>query len=218
MDRRKFLKGGLACAIGGQVGVFDAKAYQNCVPAPNFTGQLCEVGVPPPVLVTALDIQQATMWCWAASISMIFSYYGVPVSQQRIVTEAFGSPYNLPANGTLISAQLSRIWLDDNGNRFSAHLEGVYDADVNMFGITNSMIVAALRSEQPLIMGNVSHAMVLVSAAYVPTAPQPTVVNVGLLDPFPGIGRRGPQSPAEMTPMHMGGALRYLALPRIQRL
>jgi hypothetical protein len=156
------------------------------------------------------------MWCWAASISMIFSYYGFSVSQQRIVTEAFGSPYNLPANGTLISKQLSRVWVDDYANRFSAHLEGVYDADVNMFGITNSMIVAALAAEQPLLIGNVSHAMVLVSAAYQPSTPQPMIMNIGLLDPL--LGPRGPSSPAEMLPMHMGGGLRYLALPRIQKL
>ncbi|WP_085780275.1 papain-like cysteine protease family protein [Rhizobium sp. NXC14] len=216
MDRRTFVKGGLACLVGGHLDVPAARAYQQCVGAPNFTGQLCEAGIAPPAFVHTYHNQTSSMWCWAASISMIFSYYGYSVSQQRIVSEAFGSPLNLPANGTLISAQLSKEWTDDDGRTFSAELEGVYDVDTGTLGITNSMIVDALSSERPLLMGNVSHAMVLVSAAYMPTSPEPTVVNVGLLDPYPGMGARGAQGPAEMVPMHMGGALRYLALPRIE--
>jgi len=216
MDRRKFLSGSLGCLVGGLVGAPGARSYQQCVVAPNFTGQLCEAGIAPPDFVPAYRRQTSSMWCWAASISMIFSYYGFSVSQPRIVSEAFGSQQNLPANGTLISAQLSKEWTDDNGRTFTAELEGVYDVDTGTLGITNSMIIDALSSERPLLMGNISHAMVLVSAAYVPTSPEPTVVNVGLLDPYPGMGARGAQSAAEIIPMHMGGALRYLALPRIE--
>ncbi|HEY0896638.1 MAG TPA: papain-like cysteine protease family protein, partial [Sphingobacteriaceae bacterium] len=33
--------------------------------------------------------QRNTEWCWAASIQMLFNYYGVDISQEQIVARSF---------------------------------------------------------------------------------------------------------------------------------
>src|ERR1700693_1072082 len=40
--------------------------------------------------VTAFQTQQQSEWCWAASISMIWAFYGHPVSQAEIVDSVYG--------------------------------------------------------------------------------------------------------------------------------
>lgn len=179
-------------------------------------GQMCEAGVNIQQMVSAYDPQHMQQWCWAASIEMIFGFYGYRVPQQAIVQATYGSVVNMPAvTGYVISRNLNRDWIDQSGRRFRVQIEGLFDVDAQIMGLNNLQIVSALAGNRPLLMGNTSHAMVLFSAAYVPPA---NIVNIGLADPWPGIGFRGPQSPAEMVPMHMGGALRYLCLPRITQI
>ena len=67
---------------------------------------------------TAHMSQRMSQWCWAASISMVFSYLGHPVSQPRIVAEVYGSLLNIPQPGYLLAQQLNRSWLDDWGRPF----------------------------------------------------------------------------------------------------
>ena len=84
-------------------------------------------------------------WCWAASMSMIFAYYGHSVSQERIVQEAFGSIQNMPGTPPEILAGLNRVWLDDDHHEFEVHGDE----------ISANVVTAAqdLNQDHPLLIG-----------------------------------------------------------------
>lgn len=127
-------------------------------PAPGI--QLCEAGIQSAILdVTASDRQQASEWCWAASISAVFHYYGHPVSQARIVREAFGKIVNMPGSPQAILASLNRVWVDDNGQSFRA------TGDSRSANIVTA--AQDLANDMPLIIGSRGHAMVLTDLVYV---------------------------------------------------
>ena len=163
----------------------------------------------------AFQTQQASQWCWAASIAMIFSYYGHPVSQERIVTEVYGSAVNMPAQaGVQMAQQLNREWVDDDGMHFSSHLTGAYDAGAGVYNLTNAKIVSELDAERPLLYGNYHHAMVLTAVQYYKTIDGPYIVAAGVFDPWPGSGAH-PLTQAELVAAHVGGEMMFLATATI---
>jgi hypothetical protein len=131
-----------------------------CTPFNQFGVQGCEAGIDSSLFsVKAFDTQHATEWCWAASIEMVFAYYGFRVPQDRIVKETWGEIVNLPAMSPFqILNDLNREWVDDNGKAFRA------------FGTTYTAnpITAAqdLAADMPLIIGTLGHAMVLTALVY----------------------------------------------------
>jgi hypothetical protein len=142
-----------------------APAAVNCGPfAPTAYGpvQTCDAGIPSQLLdITAQDepnVQLQSQWCWAASISGIFAYYKHPVSQARIVQEAYGSVVNMPGTPRAIMASLNRPWVDDAGRPFRVSAD-LYSAN---------WITAAqdLARGQPLIVGSLGHAMVVSATEY----------------------------------------------------
>ena len=208
MNRRQLLTGLTIAVTGLPLKVF---AYQQCNPA-----GVCEVGISMQRLHQTYADQEMSQWCWAASIQMIFSYYGYYVSQEEIVFRAYGTIDNIPAlSGAVISQALTRRWIDQNGNRFDVRLLAAYDADAGVNAINNQLILQSLAEERPLVFGNISHAMVLTAAAFQSTPMGPQIFNLGFMDPWPGNGIRGLNDPLELRPMHLGGHIRYLALPII---
>lgn len=211
MQRRKFLSGALTLGAMGAASS-SARAYTRCMPHMQF-GQVCESGLSSPPMIFG---QRMSQWCWAASVQMAFAHYGHAVSQQRIVAETYGIVENIPAiTGYAISKNLQRQWVDDDGDDFSVEIEGLYDFDAGIIGITDASIVNALDGERPIIMGTRYHAVLLLAVGYVSTNMGPQIVDARVADPFPGIGIRGPQTPADLVPMHRGGNLRYLCLSNI---
>ncbi len=191
-----------------------AEARTNCVPSPQGPHCVSEIDF-------ASFAQQAYMqqtesaWCWAASISMVFAYYGHPVSQAEIVTSVYGSTVNLPAQtGAVIARELDRVWTDDRGETFRAQLTGVFDVDAGVAALTNAQIVNELDQDRPMVIGNQSHAMVLTAIEYFATPNGPFIVGAGVFDPWPGIGPRMLQQP-ELLPIPSGGQLRFLATVRV---
>ncbi len=182
MNKRQLLAGlaGLPVAAAAS----NAEARLRCSqPAPNGLQQ-CEAGISSQIAnVSISERQNMTQWCWAACIQMVFLYHRHPISQQRIVSETFGTMVNWPAQpGTILSA-LNRSWTDDRGARFTARGDA-YSANA---------ITAAqdLASDQPLIIGTQGHAMVLTSLVYVRDAYGRGDVNQAIVrDPWPGRGRR----------------------------
>lgn len=193
-----------------------ANAYENC--QWSMQGRMCEVGVSLPEMIETYQSQQASQWCWAASIAMIFRHYDYDVSQTTIVRTLYGTLTNLPAFTTAQIAQLlSRDWTDDNGRRFRCRVRAAYDVFFGITGITNSYIVRELRAERPLLYCNRSHAMVLTAVAFIQTPMGPQIVNVGFADPYPGMGIRGPRG-GEAYPAHAGGEMTFLASPSVTNL
>ena len=133
------------------------------------------------------------------------------MAQHRIVTEVYGGPVNMPAlAGIVMASQLNRAWIDDNGRPFRARVTGAYDAQAGVMALNNQMIAGELDQNRPMIIGTASHAVVVTAVEFVATMAGPNVTAVGVFDPWPGRGSRA-LAPAEMVPVHMGGALQFAA-------
>lgn len=188
-----------------------ASAGTTCRESP--LGRLCtaQVDLSNARQLATLQSQQQSQWCWAASIATLFAYHGHPVSQSRVVTDAYGTPVNMPAvAGIVMARQLNRQWTDDFNVRFTARVNGLYDADAGILGLTNAQIVNTLANDNPLVIGARSHAMVLTAVTYYETIAGPNVVAAEVFDPWPGVGMRALERD-ELVPMHLGGSLRFLA-------
>jgi hypothetical protein len=122
--------------------------------------------------------QQTPVWCWAASLAMLFDYYGHPVAQSRIVSSYFALPIAVTGSPWLLRDALNTTWTDDNGRQFrvSSRITDRYTG--SLFQVTNADVLNALANEQPIFYGDATHAMVLVQAAYTNT-PIGTNVTAG---------------------------------------
>ncbi len=126
-----------------------------------------------------LEPQHESQWCWAASISMVFGFYGHPVSQERIVMETWGAPYNMPGTPEVIMSNLNKTWIDDNGMPFTVSGDTY---STNAYTSFND-----LSCDHPVIIGTHAHAMVLTEMTYTSSQYYGDMVNsAGVLDPFYG--------------------------------
>jgi hypothetical protein len=195
---------------------------------PNLSAQQCGV-VPPgvtlcraevniPQLIAAINTQQCPEWCWAASISMIFGFYGHPIDQKEIVKQTYGNVLCFPAGSSrTIGRALSRRWEDANGDFFKSTVVAAYDPANNINAINNAIIVNELANDHPLLYCNTSHAMVNYAVDYIPTQFGPNVQAVGVVDPWPYSPRLHPLSPAEMrASVFPGGQMTFLASVRVE--
>ena len=198
MDRRLFFATGAATLAS-----MSAPAAMN-----NLGGYRRRAFVAQPHLVQ----QQCPLWCWAASISMIFKTYGYDVPQQKIVQETFGSVVCVASgNPVTIARDLSRDWTDSGGNSFTSQVTAAYDAWNGINTLDNRFIVSQLANDKPLLYCNTHHAMVLVAVDFFDTPGEPNVVAAGVLDPFPGNAGFHALSPPELRAAQMGGQMTFLA-------
>jgi hypothetical protein len=159
-------------------------------------------------------IQEESRWCWAACIENMFAHYGHPVSQTRIVEEAYGDVRNIPAQAWQVSRSLNRSWTDDNGDRFRSRLVAAYDHDADIVAISDAFIIDAIEHDRPLILGARGHAVLLTAVEYSLFNGYPVPQRAECFDPWPGEGNRQ-LSFAEIVPAYRQGAMRYLAAVRI---
>ena len=184
MKRRTFLLSSFCSGIAALPLMSYAKAFCGPFVPPGI--QQCEAGIDSSVAhITAAAVggQHLSQWCWAACIEMVFSYYGHPVRQERIVNETWGAIVNLPGHPSQILANLNRAWTDEQGSYFSVTGDA-YSANA---------ITAAqdLAQDMPLIIGTMGHAMVLTSLVYVrDNFGRGEVTTAIVRDPWPGRGRR----------------------------
>lgn len=204
MKRRSLLAASL-CNLAG-LPLMAAYASNSCSPI------ACVAQVPFYQFAARYEPQFQSEWCWAACISMIFDYYGHPVTQERVVTEAYGAPANVPAgSGFVIAQALNRSWVDDNGHPFRSVLRAAFDAQAGLAAINSAIIVQALARGYPLIVGARTHATVMTAVSYVSTRMGTNILQVGVFDPRPGRGGRK-LLPDEMIPAPVG-SLMFIALP-----
>jgi hypothetical protein len=162
LNRRTFFK---KLARGSAVGTAllttrNGLARMACGPFTPFGVQACQVGIDSNLFtVEARDTQHQSEWCWAASIEMVFRYYGHNVPQERIVGETWGTIVNLPAMSPLqILHDLNRPWVDDDG--------GSFQVSGTSYGANPVTAAQDLAGDMPLIIGTMGHAMVLTGLAY----------------------------------------------------
>jgi hypothetical protein len=165
-----------------------------------------------------LASQQATHWCWAATVANAFGLSGHRVSQSRIVRALYGDVVNMRSGPAAnVSSLLDRAWTDDEGGKFRAHLMGVFDAAAGRYELDGHALVGALRAGRPLIIGTTSHAMLLIGASYETTGEQGVrVVQATVFDPWPGVGERALR-PDEMVAVALGGQLAFIADVAVSR-
>lgn len=156
--------------------------------------------------------QQASQWCWAATISNLFAYYGHDVSQARVVSEVYGTVANMRSGDySNMSRLLNRSWQDQSGQRFTSRLVAALDIANGINAINNDAIRDALDDDRPLVIGTTNHAMLVVGMRYTEYGGRVAqVVGVDLFDPWPGQGFR-PARREEVTPVPLGGTLMFIA-------
>lgn len=201
MNRRRFL------GLGSSVLFSQLLDAQQCTPFG------CRASLDFTNLAQSIQIQQCPEWCWAASISMIFGFHGHPLSQQEIVTQAYGSVLCLPAyTASRIAADLSDTWTDDNGNTFTSDITAAYDYQTQMGLINNTIIIDELLANRPLIYCNPAHAMVLCGVDYTPGFLGPSIHAAYVVDPWPFSPRIHALSLQELYPQNVpGGQMSFLA-------
>jgi hypothetical protein len=206
MERRDFLRGALA-GVGVLASPKLLFADQQCgpvVPVATPVGmhgvRTCTAGISSISFKQAY--QQAPEWCWAASISMVFDFYGHPVDQKRIVQETWGAVVNMPGQPGQILQDLNKSWTDDNGDKFQC----VGDmASVNILST-----ISDLQQDHPLIIGALGHATVLtaVTSTVDVLTTQFTVQQVIVRDPWPTNGGRRLLSPMEWANLNFAARIR----------
>src|SRR5262249_6635014 len=126
--------------------------------------------------------QHASEWCWAASTSMVFAFYGYDVPQEQIVQVTFGAIENFPAGGPILTQALNRDWTDRQGRQFHSSATS-YDPTTASFQISPLQITKDLQGNHPLIVGSVGHAFVLTAVNFRPGGP---ALGGYAFDPFFG--------------------------------
>ncbi len=205
IGRRQFLE---MCGLG-------AIASAAVIPSETQAGLYCEPDMFNPYIAyctAAIDtsiiyaeaqdvMQNASQWCWAACIEMVFAYHGYRVSQERIVQETWGGPVDYPGTPLQIMQNLNKMWEDDDGNMFMAYGDS-YTANV----YTAAQDLAA---DYPLIIGALGHATILTSMSC--TQDIATGIwrldSATVLDPWPGRGERF-VSPYEWASVNFAARIR----------
>ncbi|KND52016.1 MAG: hypothetical protein ABA06_02005 [Parcubacteria bacterium C7867-001] len=208
LARRGLLLG--AGALGATL-LFPKKASAEYRCVPGYYGPQCVAQVPMDSIAANYSQQFQSQWCWAATISMLFRYYGYEVSQERIVEQAYGSLVNMPATDLTMTRAMNRRWISDDGEEFTSRVVRLMDLSSGIIAIDNTYIVNSLAQDRPLVMGARGHAVLLTEIEYIGGGYQPNITGGGVLDPWPDIG--GPRSLRndELYPAFRGGSLYYLA-------
>lgn len=95
-------------------------------------------------------------WCWAACVQMVLDYYGLSVSQSRIVERAYGDDYDFTANKNDIIGAING-W-NVNGYTVYASFERYKNAKTLIDAIANGCPLIIGMNEQYTSSG---HAYVL---------------------------------------------------------
>ncbi len=202
MDRRGFILGSTALALASPLHAAEMEIGGR-KPAVRR-----RVWVENPTLVQ----QQCPLWCWAASITMIFANLGHIINQKQIVERVFGSLVCEPAEtGRTMAYALSDKWTDVLGLSFQSRVVAAYDQMAGVNRISNTFIVDELRNNRALLYANRNHAMVMTAVEFTETPTGPSVYRVGVLDPYPTNKSFRSLTPLEMVPAYFGGHMTFLA-------
>jgi hypothetical protein len=133
--------------------------------------------------------QKNSEWCWAASIQMMFNYYGIDITQEQIVSRSFnkGPDDELPnVTGDLevITANLNNRIIDNKGLVYQVK------ARLNFGPPAPAYLVKELAAERPVLIGyktgpNSGHAVLVTACSYIPTRNGPQIRSVIVRDPWP---------------------------------
>jgi hypothetical protein len=206
-------------------GAGHAAAETRCGPSGEPGIERCVSGLSASAMAAMRQQQEASNWCWAASISMVLGRHGLSVPQAQVVRTEFGDTPNLAATGDAMSRLLNRQWTDARGQMRAVSALPLPPWRRHQ-GIAAPEVIADLDQDRPLVLGADQHAVVLVQLVYdrpanakaAPIRPVRAVV----LDPASELGIRSVRAPewhpeylarvsVEPVPGDAGGELIRLA-------
>lgn len=190
-------------ALATLVLALPAQAEETCTtPDTNGVSQ-CHAGLAAEHVRELAVVQEQPQWCWAASISMIFAHHGYTVRQEEIVKDGYGVAANLPApSGQAMTNALSRAWVDEHDRPFQGKAYAS-DALASQYQVSDQKVLAELVSGNPLLIGAMGHAVVLVGLRYERSAKgNVRIISGTVIDPQPGRGIR-PLLAGEMHPTYV---------------
>jgi len=158
-------------------------------PQPNNQDGLIYVGIPKENLNYFAAAQKNSNWCWAASLQLIFNYYGINISQEQIVQRSYG----MNPNGTLpdyagsiqiITANLNNWSIDNNGVQY------VVKANLYSGAPIPNYLINELSQQRPVLIGyntgsSTGHAVVATACSYITTPSGPSIQSIIVRDPYP---------------------------------
>lgn len=154
-----------------------------------FGQQLTYVGIPRANFNYFVSSQRNSNWCWAASLQMVFNYYGVSITQEQIVARSYGTDHtgNLPnwtGSFPVITANLNNWNADNNGRQYSVA------ASLNWGAPTPAYLIQELSAQRPVLIGYQSspttgHAVVITACSYTESANGPIIQSIIVRDPWP---------------------------------
>jgi hypothetical protein len=139
----------------------------------SFGQQSIHVGLPRDYFGYYAAEEVGSQWCWAASLQMIFSHYGIHVQQQQIINRAFGN--HLTDDLTcwddslqVIQSNIKNWIIDENGLKYKIH------ASFTIGAPTASFLIDELTNLRPVLIGYKSgdniRALVITACNYIQNA------------------------------------------------
>jgi len=179
-----------------------AQAATACGPAQQPGLERCVTGLPAATIAAMHQVQRASQWCWAASISMVLARYGIAVDQEQVVRAHFGAVADQPVPQEAVAQLLNRDWRDARGQALQASAAPL-PRWRKAAGLAAPEVLEELDAGRPLLVGANQHAMVLVQLVYErpldPAAGPLRLLRAVVLDPAQAVGVRS-LKPAEREP------------------
>ncbi len=154
-----------------------------------FGQQPTYVGIPSNNFNYFASSQRNSNWCWAASLQMIFNYYGINITQEQIVARSYGvDPFGQLPNWTgsfqVITTNLNNWSIDNSGRRYAV------GATLNWGAPTPAYLLQELIAQRPVLIGyqsgpNSGHAVVVTACSYIPSEYGPIIQSIVVRDPWP---------------------------------
>jgi hypothetical protein len=123
--------------------------------------------------------QHSSNWCWAASLQMIFNYYGIAITQEQIVARSCGvvtkgALPNRTGNWRVITANLNNWSVDNAGKQY------IVRAVFNSGPPDPVYLIGQLSLKRPVLIGyrtgpNSAHAVVITACSYIQTDDGPVI-------------------------------------------
>ncbi len=147
------------------------------------------VGIQPDTFRYFASPQHNSNWCWAASLQMIFNYYGIDITQEQIVARSYGLNSNGPlpnctGNWEVITANLNNWSVDNDGRQY------IVRAVFNPGPPDPNYLIEQLSLKRPILIGyqsgpNSGHAVVITGCSYTEGYYGPVIQSIVVSDPWP---------------------------------
>lgn len=147
------------------------------------------VSIPNHKLNKIYQEQKRKNWCWAASISTLYAYYGFSVSQEMVVRTALNleKSNNLPDSGAnikMISSCLNRVAYDKKGKRYKAIAKPLSKAP------RAENLISEISKKHPILVAYYNcpaagHAVLITGCTYRKTSNGYVITSITIRDPMP---------------------------------